>query len=261
MNRLLKFPRPKQATGRGYILGRVGRKSDSIDTHDSDDDIDGIYVDRRSAPHQTLYDQDNHSVVIGTTSSSDESNNDDQNAARSSTSGDSVSRKSYIQLQPQKLQLQSSSAATQSTARPPSPLLSPSQHQHQINIVSPSTAGSPKKATMHSSSSFTNLPKMTTRYRFRDFLLGDFSFNDDGERWVLFYFPLVVLLFFRFEGIFLLISFHYFETVETIVVRSFFSVFVVEQQSEKNDILLFSTNWTDALKWLGIFSFRVKIEK
>lgn len=25
-------------------------------------------------------------------------------------------------------------------------------------------------------------PKMSTRYRFRDLLLGDFSFNDDGER-------------------------------------------------------------------------------
>lgn len=29
--------------------------------------------------------------------------------------------------------------------------------------------------------------KMTSRYRFRDLLLGDFAFNDDGERWVLFY--------------------------------------------------------------------------
>lgn len=27
-----------------------------------------------------------------------------------------------------------------------------------------------------------NTSKMTARYRFRDLLLGDFSFNDDGER-------------------------------------------------------------------------------
>lgn len=49
MNRLLKFPRPKPAAGKGYILGRVGREtveSDSIE-RDSDDDLDGIYIDRR----------------------------------------------------------------------------------------------------------------------------------------------------------------------------------------------------------------------
>lgn len=147
MNRLLKFPRPKQAPGKGYILGRVGR--DSVETHESDDDLDGIYIDRRPPPHQTLYDPDSHSVAIAT-SSSDESNNDDPIPAKSTTSGDSASRR---------------------TAYAP----------EQINIAPP-TPSSPKKATINSSSSFTNLPKMTTRYRFRDLLLGDFSFNDDGER-------------------------------------------------------------------------------
>lgn len=160
MNRLLKFPRAKQAAGRGYILGRVGRETDSVETHDSEDDLDGIYTDRRPPSHQTLYNQDNHSVVIGTASSSDESNNDDPNARRSSTSGDSASRRLHLQTQQHLQQL------------------------YEISIAAP-TPGSPKKTTMHSSSSFTNLPKMATRYRFRDFLLGDFSFNDDGERLVL----------------------------------------------------------------------------
>lgn len=174
MNRLLKFPRPKKATGRGYILGRVGREVDSIETHDSDDDLDGVYIDRRPTPHQTLYDQDNHSIIVGTTSSSDESNNDDPNVARSSTSGDSASRKIYIlQQQQQQREQQQQQQLLQK--------LQQSHQLQQIDITLPSTPGSPKK-TINSSSSFTNLPKMTTRYRFRDFLLGDFSFNDDGER-------------------------------------------------------------------------------
>lgn len=151
LNRLLKFPRPKQAPGRGYILGRIGR--DSVETHESDDDLDGTYIDRRPPPHQTIYDQDRHSIVNIGTSSSDESNNDDHHAAKSTTSGESASRKTVYAVE-------------------------------QINIAPP-TPSSPKKATIHSSTSFTNLPKMTTRYRFRDLLLGDFSFNDDGERWVL----------------------------------------------------------------------------
>lgn len=159
MNRLLKFPRAKAAPGRGYILGRVGRDAtDSVETHDSDDDLDGIYIDRRPPPHQTLFEPDNHSIVVGTASSSDESNNDDPNAGRSS--GDSPSKLLHIQKQQQQHL----------------------QQLYQISIAPPTTPGSPKKPTLNSSSSFTNLPKMATRYRFRDLLLGDFSFNDDGER-------------------------------------------------------------------------------
>lgn len=37
--------------------------------------------------------------------------------------------------------------------------------------------------TINTASS-SSTSKMTTRYRFRDLLLGDFSFNDDGERYV-----------------------------------------------------------------------------
>lgn len=186
MNRLLKFPRPKKATGRGYILGRIGRE-----THDSDDDLDGIYIDRRPMPaHPIQYDQDNQSIgVVGTTSSSDESNNDDQNAARSSTSGDSASRNIDIQQHSQSSppphhqhhQQQHPQKNQQKRQQQQQSSLLQFQH-HQINIAPPTTPGSPKKPTIHSSSSFTNLPKMTTRYRFRDLLLGDFSFNDDGER-------------------------------------------------------------------------------
>lgn len=40
--------------------------------------------------------------------------------------------------------------------------------------------GSRRIKTLTNVSSSTT--KMTTRYRFRDLLLGDFSFNDDGER-------------------------------------------------------------------------------
>lgn len=40
---------------------------------------------------------------------------------------------------------------------------------------------SPKKS-IKSTSINVNTNSMTTRYRFRDLLLGDFSFNDDGER-------------------------------------------------------------------------------
>lgn len=42
------------------------------------------------------------------------------------------------------------------------------------------TGGSRRIKTLTNISSSTT--KMTTRYRFRDLLLGDFSFNDDGER-------------------------------------------------------------------------------
>lgn len=191
MNRLLKFPRPKQATGRGYILGRVGRET----THDSDDDLDGIYIDRRPMPaHPLQYDQDNQSIeVVGTTSSSDESINDDHAARSSTTSGDSTSSRTRKQHQEQLQQLQhlqqQHEKKQKRQQKQQQQLLQQQQHSsilqyqhHQINIAPPTTPGSPKKPTIHSSSSFTNLPKMTTRYRFRDLLLGDFSFNDDGER-------------------------------------------------------------------------------
>lgn len=166
MNRLLKFPRAKKAPGKGYILGRAGREPDSIETHDSDDELDDVYIDRRHPPHQTLYDPDSHSIVVES-SSSDESNHDeDQIAARSSTSGDSASKISYAH---QKINI----APATPTAPPVSTTtraLAPEQD-------------SPKRTIFNSSSSFTNVPtKMTTRYRFRDLLLGDFSFNDDGER-------------------------------------------------------------------------------
>lgn len=174
MNRLLKFPRPKKAAGRGYILGRVNREtieSDSIDEQHSEDD-DGIYVDRR---HR--FDLDNQSAG-STTSDADHERNIDSNdhvsidfeadaiyrnviasASRpttSSTSGDSSSKKSYARKK-------TSSAAP--TATSPKKTI-----RTNINL------------NINSSSTITNVPKMTTRYRFRDLLLGDFSFNDDGER-------------------------------------------------------------------------------
>lgn len=156
LNRLLKFPRAKKAPGKGYILGRRGRETDSIETHESDDELDGIYIDRRPAPHQTLYDPDSHSIVVESSSSDESNHDDDHNAARSSTSGES--KHSFTH----KINI----APAAASAPPP-----------------PQTPSSPKR-TMNSSSSFTNIPKMATRYRFRDLLLGDFSFNDDGERWV-----------------------------------------------------------------------------
>lgn len=104
---------------------------------------------------------DNQSIAIPSGSSSDGSINEDKAAydedqfqARSSTSGDSQSRKSYAR------QRINDTATT----------TSPKRHIRSANL------------NMNSSSSITNVPKMTTRYRFRDLLLGDFSFNDDGER-------------------------------------------------------------------------------
>lgn len=165
MNRLLKFPRGgKKAPNRGYILGRVRRERESVETHDSDDELDGIYIDRRPPPHQTLYDQDSHSIVVESSSDDETNHDEDQIAARSSTSGDSASKLSYAH---QKINIAPATEATiSSIARAPAP-----------------EQDSPKRTTINSSSSFTNVPtKMTTRYRFRDLLLGDFSFNDDGER-------------------------------------------------------------------------------
>lgn len=180
MNRLLKFPRPKKAPGRGYILGRVGREIDSIETHDSDDDLDdGIYIDRRLQSHQPLYNHDNHSIVVESSSSDETNHDEDQIAARSTTSGESASRYSYAHQKINIAPLQTATFTNTATNATESAEAAATALQESAG-----TPTSPKKTTFHSSSSFTNLPKMTTRYRFRDLLLGDFSFNDDGERWV-----------------------------------------------------------------------------
>lgn len=178
MNRLLKFPRPKKAAGRGYIRGRRENiESDSIDEHhDSEDDIDGIYIDRR---HR--FEVDNQSA--GSTQSDADHDRYERNIdsndhvsidfeadaiyrnviasasaskpTTSSTSGDTGSKKSYLRKK-------ATSAVTTAT--------SPKKIRTNINL------------NINSSSTVTNVPKMATRYRFRDLLLGDFSFNDDGER-------------------------------------------------------------------------------
>lgn len=116
----------------------------------------------------SVYHLDNQSIAARSGSSSDESiiedkatYDDDQLQARSSTSGDSASRKS---LRRHRI---TNNPPTATTATTP---LSPKRSVRKTN------------SNINSSSSITNVPKMTTRYRFRDLLLGDFSFNDDGER-------------------------------------------------------------------------------
>lgn len=190
LNRLLKFPRPKPAAGKGYILGRVGREtieSDSIDDNHSDDDLDSVYVDRRPQydSGKRLWNQlwqieksirlfhswliciyffaacqlDNQSIAIRSGSSSDGSTNEDKAAYDEdqirARSGDSASKTLYLR---------------QRLNDPSITHDSPNRTNHATNL------------NMNSSSSITNITKMATRYRFRDLLLGDFSFNDDGER-------------------------------------------------------------------------------
>lgn len=52
------------------------------------------------------------------------------------------------------------------------------------NRYKPSTRRRTYTSQSKTITSNIGLSKMTTRYRFRDLLLGDFSFNDDGERYV-----------------------------------------------------------------------------
>lgn len=75
LNRLLKFPRPKPAAGRGYILGRVGRDivdAESIDDQtypSTDDDLDTIYIGHR---HPAQYDDHDYQSVAAHSTASDE---------------------------------------------------------------------------------------------------------------------------------------------------------------------------------------------
>lgn len=108
------------------------------------------------------YQLDNQSIAIRSGSSSDGSINEDKAAydedqlqARSSTSGDSTSRKLYL---------------GQRLNDPSITSDSPNRTHHVTNF------------DMNSSASITNITKMATRYRIRNLLHGDFSFNDDGER-------------------------------------------------------------------------------
>lgn len=105
------------------------------------------------------YQLDNQSIAIRSDSSDGSIDEDkaaydeDQMQARSSTSGDSA--KLYLRQR----------------------LNDPS-----ITSDSPNRTHYATNLNMNTSSSITNITKMATRYRFRDLLLGDFSFNDDGER-------------------------------------------------------------------------------
>lgn len=75
LNRLLKFPRPKPAAGRGYILGRVGREpadTESIDDQtypSTDEDLDTIYIGHR---HPVQYDDHDYQSVAAHSTASDE---------------------------------------------------------------------------------------------------------------------------------------------------------------------------------------------
>lgn len=75
MNRLLKFPRPKAAAGRGYILGRVGREPVDIESIDdqidpsTDDDFESVYIRHR---HPVQYDDHDYQSVAAISTTSDE---------------------------------------------------------------------------------------------------------------------------------------------------------------------------------------------
>lgn len=67
------------------------------------------------------------------------------------------------------------------SAPPPPPAYTPSAPMTSTNTATTTTAAN----NNNSSTANTSFPRLIpSRYRIRDFLLGDFSFNDDGERYV-----------------------------------------------------------------------------
>lgn len=166
----MKLPRPNRAAGSGgYILGRPGRDIESgvIDPNDESNDVASIgacsitgaaklYDNNDYNPNSIIIiddDDDNGSCAAADTADDDNDVNDDEDA---------------------EIGQSSSGAGTTGIGR------SLDYAKILKRRRKTDTGGSRRIKTLTNIGSSTT--KMTTRYRFRDLLLGDFSFNDDGER-------------------------------------------------------------------------------
>lgn len=169
----MKLPRPNRAAGSGgYILGRPGRDIESgvIDPNDESNDVASIgacsiigaatlYDNNDYNPNSIIIidddDDDGNCVAADTAEHDNDDNDDDDEDAEI---------------------VQSSSGGPGTTGIGRSLDYAKLLKRRRKN----DTGGSRRIKTLTNVSGSTT--KMTTRYRFRDLLLGDFSFNDDGER-------------------------------------------------------------------------------
>lgn len=177
MNRLLKLPRPNRAAGSGgYILGRPTRDIETgvIDPLSSNGAANDEKIDTASIGGcsgigaATVYDSNEYnpnSIVI---IDDEDDENENRGAAGAATADDDDDDDDDEDAEI----IQSGSGTGFGRGLDYAKILKRRRKNE--------SRGSRRiKALTNVSSSTT---KMTTRYRFRDLLLGDFSFNDDGER-------------------------------------------------------------------------------
>lgn len=178
LNRLLKLPRPKSAAGSsGYILGRRTSKdieSDIIDI-DANADIQSLSAQSNSGINITErpYSSINNVVIID-----DDDDDDEEDEVTTSNGDDDVDNDLLSRLSVLDNEVaQENDSSDEDNDNKKDIFGTGIDYAKLLRLRRKNTKFQRKKVKSPQTTA-----KMTTRYRFRDLLLGDFSFNDDGER-------------------------------------------------------------------------------